>query len=169
MAQYPGRPKHLIPHWIDSGARFHIRIRAEADQNIAFDSVAAELLSAAEFYVQSGRWWYSVFMIMPDHVHAIVTFPPNAAMAEIVGHWKRYTARCAGVRWQPNFFDHRFRSPAEADEAWHYIQHNPVRAKLCAQTDDWPWWSATSGRAGPSPRSGPNAVGASAPGGRAPP
>ncbi|MDB6114553.1 MAG: hypothetical protein JWQ62_1498 [Lacunisphaera sp.] len=67
-------------------------------------------------------------------------------MTAIVRNWKRGAARFQGIKWQDNFFDHRIRSPKEAQEKWRYIRLNPVVKQLCASEDDWPhWWSGSLG------------------------
>ncbi|HTL67105.1 MAG TPA: hypothetical protein VL200_05545 [Lacunisphaera sp.] len=83
---------------------------------------------------------------MPDHVHALLRFPRDPGMAGIIGNWKRGTARFQGIQWQENFFDHRLRHKAEADEKWQYIRNNPVMQGLCDHQDNWPhWWSGSLG------------------------
>ncbi len=76
---------------------------------------------------------------MPDHLHALISFPPDKRMSRIIGEWKRYHATHHGVLWQENFFDHRLRNDAEVREKYLYILHNPVAKHLCASADQWPW------------------------------
>lgn len=52
-----------------------------------------------------------------DHLHALLAFPPDRAMAQTVGRWKIYCARALSVRWQENFFDHRIRRRGAGAEA----------------------------------------------------
>ncbi len=64
-------------------------------------------------------------------------------MSVVIRNWKRAAARLQGVRWQENYFDHRIRTQAEAQEKWWYIRRNPVVKGLCQKEADWPhWWSA---------------------------
>jgi putative transposase len=77
---------------------------------------------------------------MPDHVHALLSFPPSEnTVREIVTLWKRWTARKMGIEWQRDFFEHRLRS----DESWRekadYIFANPVRKGLIAEASKWPY------------------------------
>jgi REP element-mobilizing transposase RayT len=82
---------------------------------------------------------------MPDHWHALLSFGPEASMSRVVGDWKKYHARHAGIEWQQGYFDHRLRAHLEQlDAKAAYIRRNPVVAGLCTQEKDWPWqWSAT--------------------------
>jgi len=41
--------------------------------------------------------------------------------------------------WQPGFFDHLLRRDESYAQKWNYVWHNPVRAKLVARPEDWPY------------------------------
>jgi putative transposase len=101
--------------------------------------VFGTLAAAIEHYVKTGRWWVSLFLAMPDHWHALVSFPSDENMATVVRDWKRFTAKSAGVQWQDGFFDHRLRANESREEKWHYILANPVRAGLIAECEKWPY------------------------------
>ena len=69
----------------------------------------------------------------------LANFSGYENMADVVGDWKRYTAKHFRVQWQSNFFDHRIRHEAEFREKWAYILRNPVVKQLCSENDIWPW------------------------------
>jgi REP element-mobilizing transposase RayT len=142
---FPGRLRHDVPSWVKAGAVFHVRVRVAPEQAtpLTDTKLGADLITAVRRYHDLGRWWCRLVVLMPDHLHALVSFPENeAGMASAVRDWKRGTARFQGVRWQSNFFDHRLRSEAEADEAWVYFGENPVVKGLVGRAEDWPWrWS----------------------------
>jgi REP element-mobilizing transposase RayT len=142
MSEFPGRLHHAIPCWVKDGALFHIRIRAAAEQRIPLTEriLAYELLASAERYHAQGHWWCELFLLMPDHVHALLAFPPEPGMSGAIRNWKRGTARFQGVCWQDNYFDHRLRSPEEKQTTWWYICRNPVVKDLCAHEEEWPYW-----------------------------
>lgn len=73
---------------------------------------------------------------MPDHVHAMLHFPPEISIRETVRGWKRWTARFHNVKWQDGFFDHRLRSDESLDDKARYIWENPVRTGLVKKTED---------------------------------
>jgi putative transposase len=147
MKEYPGKLYHKTPAWVASGAQFHLRFRAEPTQapDLTATALAPPLLAAAHRYHGLGRWWCELFLLMPDHLHAMIIFPHDAGMSPTIRDWKRGTARCHGLRWQENYFDHRIRNEKEAQETWLYIRRNPVVKGLCARVDDWPWWIAPAG------------------------
>jgi len=155
MHGYPRRLYHNVPNWVEDGSLFHIRIRvAPAEANfLTKQAIALPLLESAKSFHAAGIWWCVLFLLMPDHLHALLAFPPNRGMSATVGNWKRFTARNPGISWQSNYFDHRIRNEAAAAEKWRYIQRNPVVKNLVANEEEWPWkWSpfADGGARSPS-------------------
>jgi REP element-mobilizing transposase RayT len=78
-------------------------------------------------------------VLMPDHFHAIVAFPPYEEISRVIRDWKIYTSRETRVKWQRSFFDHRLRGDESLDQKATYILENPVRARLVGSADDWPF------------------------------
>ncbi len=76
---------------------------------------------------------------MPDHIHALLSFPALQAMGETIGAWKAYHAKQSRVVWQENFFDHRIRNKQELNKKAAYIRRNPVVKGLCEKEEDWRW------------------------------
>ena len=83
------------------------------------------------------QWWVLLFLLMPDHVHMLVHFSEYQKMQNVISAWKRYTARHFGVQWQRDYFDHRIRSNESLQAKADYIRHNPIRAGLVVDPDDW--------------------------------
>jgi putative transposase len=139
---YPLRPHHEIPSWVGEGALFHIRIRVSRCQDVPLTkpTLGIDLLRSAERYHQLGHWWCRLFLLMPDHLHAMLCFPRGQEMSRVVSAWKKGTARFQRVRWQEDYFDHRIRHEKEADEKWRYIRRNPVARGIVSSEENWPWW-----------------------------
>ena len=136
---------HGIPGWVDPGSRFHIRIRVASESGtfLTDPAMAKRVLEAARQYHERQRWHLHIIVLMPDHLHAIVSFPRQPGMSRTVASWKGYLRKELGIRWQSNYFDHRLRNDAEFVEKMHYIRMNPVRAGLAKTPDDWPWTLAS--------------------------
>lgn len=151
---FPDRLHHTVPHWIESGALFHIRIRLDRakEQRILVDpSLAPVLLDSAKFYEQNMRWHITLFLVMPDHVHAVLSFPRDKSMSEVIRDWKRFHKRTHRVMWQEGYFDHRLRPDERGTQflvKLNYIRQNPVAAGLCIKAEDWPWVIDPSGSRG---------------------
>jgi putative transposase len=94
--------------------------------------------------------------ILPDHLHAILTLPPNDA--DFPGRWRSIKGHFstaliqAGLDlrrfpngelavWQRRFWEHTIRD--ERDFARHvdYIHFNPVKHELVQRVRDWPYSS----------------------------
>jgi putative transposase len=80
---------------------------------------------------------------MPDHLHALLSFPLAQRMDGPIRDWKRYLAKTAGVAWQDGFFDQRLRHNENYEEKADYIRMNAVRGGLVAQPEEWAYvWPA---------------------------
>jgi len=56
------RLHHTVPHWVEPGALFHIRIRLDRDKQqrpLVDPSLAPVLLDSATFYEQNTRWLFT--------------------------------------------------------------------------------------------------------------
>ena len=84
--------------------------------------------------------WHCRFcLLMPDHLHAIIAFPPQPGMTTVLSNWKKFVAGRFGVKWQRDFFDHRLRGHHELEEKTSCILMNPIRKGLCERAADWVW------------------------------
>ncbi len=143
--QFPQRLHHATPAWVESGATYHVRLRASAAQPVSLTEpvLARPLLASARHYHDAGRWHCTLLLLMPDHLHALLAFAENRAMSRTIAEWKRFTAWQFGIRWQDNFFDHRIRDRRSLRQAYDYILGNPLAKGLVATDSGWPWmWGA---------------------------
>ncbi len=113
------------------------------------NAVIAAQVQENLLYFDGDRYRLHAWVVMPNHVHVLITPSPRASMARIVHGWKTYTARRAnqalgraGRFWQPDYFDRYVRDARHFLAVVRYIEANPVRAGLCRRTEDWPWSSA---------------------------
>ena len=141
MSKYPNRLHHDVPGWIKNDAIYHIRIRTDQKfpRSLTDPTLAPVLLKSVASYHERERWHCFLFLLMPDHIHAVLSFPVQQKMGNIVGAWKAFHAKQSGILWQSNFFDHRIRSGGEFDAKVAYIRHSPVVKGLCENEEGWPW------------------------------
>ena len=138
--KFTRRLHHDVPSSVDqSGAVFHIRIRATSPVPLTDPDLAPQLLSSVVEYSRREIWWPVLFLLMPDHVHALLSFHPERRLSRVVGDWKKWNTQKHGVLWQENFFDHRLRREESIEEKAIYIRRNPVVKGLCSSPDQWPW------------------------------
>jgi putative transposase len=132
---------HKVPPWIGDGEVFHVRIRAAQDNTVSLTQpdVANALLQSVSHYESLQKWHCRVFLLMPDHLHALLAFPIEPGMSLTIRSWKAYHAKTCGVKWQTNYFDHRIRSSDELERKALYIRQNPVVKGLCGSAGEWRW------------------------------
>ena len=132
---------HTPPEWVADQAVFFITIncRVRGRNQLADKSVAESLFSSIDFYHQNKNWFPEIVLLMPDHLHALMSFSwdEGKGIAKVISNWKRYTARQWGIEWQRDFFDHRIRSEKDHQQTWVYIRENPVRVGLVDHFSNW--------------------------------
>ena len=138
----PGRKRfwHGVPSWVDAEASDYfitICCRRRGTDQLCLPNASDILLSSARFYHQQRKWFPSLLLLMPDHLHMLVGFSRDHPMEEVVRSWKRYTAKQAGIEWQHGFFEHRLRSEQSMQDKAGCILQNPVRAGLVNDPAEW--------------------------------
>jgi REP element-mobilizing transposase RayT len=142
---FPSKLHHKVPDWVESESLFHIRIatdRDKAQQPLTEPALAQVLLDSARFYELRQRWYITLFLLMPDHLHALLSFERDEAMSRVIGDWKHFQAHKHGIKWQDGYFDHRLRNDERREQLSakvDYIRQNPVVAGLCETAAEWPW------------------------------
>jgi len=116
---FPSKLHHDVPPWVDPNSLFHIRIRldrAKQQTPLTDALLATTLLESAEFYDSNFRWHIALFLLMPDHVHALLAFQRDGSMSRVIGDWKHFHARKNRIEWQEGFFDHRLRDDERGEQ-----------------------------------------------------
>jgi putative transposase len=130
---------HSIPPWIDQGSIFFLTVCCQKrnENQLCVSGVSKVILNAAKFYHEKDRWYVWVILLMPDHLHALVSIGLQDDLSKIVKEWKGFTAKKSGIKWQRGFFDHRLRSDENLQQKEWYIRNNPVRQNLVSKPEDW--------------------------------
>jgi putative transposase len=142
---FPAKLHHRVPHWIEPGSLFHIRIALDREKEhtpLIAPPLGKALLDSARFYEAKQHWHISLFLLMPDHLHALLSFQRDKSMSRIIGDWKHFQTHEHGIMWQPGYFDHRLRADERGEQLsakMNYIRQNPVAAGLCTKVENWPW------------------------------
>jgi REP element-mobilizing transposase RayT len=95
-----------------------------------------------KFCRHNPNWNTIAAVVMPDHVHALVSPKRNrdARVTQYAAGLKRTVRRnAASWEWQQGVFDRLLRRDEAALGKWIYGRENPVRAGLVAQWEDWPY------------------------------
>jgi len=90
------------------------------------------LVEGALRYYDKKRYLLGEYVVMPNHIHALVTPYEKNELSDILQNWKSFTAHVInqkigrkGTFWQKEGFDHIVRSPEELERIVQYIQNNP--------------------------------------------
>ena len=156
-------PRNLLCQWyeeaklagVGSTASDRARLRVEAYLNqgvgptwLAIPEIAG-LVESALLHFDGSRYRLHAWVIMPNHVHVVISPLADATIPRIVASWKSFTATRAnallqrsGAFWHEDYFDRFIRDERHFAAALHYVEQNPVEAGLCTQPEDWKFSSA---------------------------
>jgi putative transposase len=105
----------------------------------------AELfLETLQQYRREGHYKLHAFVVMPDHVHLLITLQ-HLSIERVVGFIKGGFSHRMGSKfpvWQRGFTDHRIRDRDEFQARREYIHQNPVRSRIVEFPELYPYSSA---------------------------
>jgi putative transposase len=82
------------------------------------------------------------YVVMPEHVHLLVSEPEESELARAIQAIKQSVARRAGGRfWEQRYYDFNVWSDQKQVEKLRYLHRNPVRRGLVDKPEDWFWSS----------------------------
>ena len=98
---------------------------------------AAQLVESSWRHFDGVRYTLHDLIIMPNHVHVMVTPSVGFELENILQGRKRHTAQeinaelgRSGQLWQKHSFDHVVRNRIQFEKFSRYIAENPLKAKL---------------------------------------
>lgn len=125
------------------------------------DPVLARIVRNSIHHFAGERYDLLAYVVMPSHFHWVfrpcqawvATLGPSVVertpRERIMHGMKLYTARecnqqlrLRGKFWQAESFDHWARTPDELERIIHYVEWNPVEAKMCARPEEFVFSSA---------------------------
>jgi putative transposase len=85
------------------------------------------------------------YVVMPEHVHLLVSEPERETLADALKSLKQGVSRrligAAEHFWQKRYYDFNVRNYLQFVEKLRYIHRNPVKGELCERPEDWEWSS----------------------------
>jgi len=113
------------------------------------DDRVAEMVQNVLLRCDTAEYRLSAWVVMPNHIHLLATRFENYTLADIMQSLKSITSHKAnrmlkrtGQFWMPDYFDRYIRNAEHFGRTVRYIENNPVKARLCAKPEDWPFSSA---------------------------
>jgi len=141
--------------------RYYLTIVTQNRQPILIDNI--ELLRDS-FRRSKRKYDYKIdaIVILPDHIHMIITPKNSKDYSKIIAHIKRsftygldretkdkskfnltdsnYRRNLSGV-WQKRFYEHTIRDEKDYYTILNYIYTNPIKHSLVKNIDDWKYSS----------------------------
>jgi len=113
------------------------------------DERVAGMVQDSLLKFDGSRYRLFAWVVMPNHLHSLVTRYENYQLKDILHSIKSYTAHEAnkllnrsGQFWIEDYFDRYIRDERHFRQTIAYIEMNPVKAGLCQKPGDWPFSSA---------------------------
>lgn len=115
------------------------------------DRMASLLLKTLSDYRNQGKFLLHEFVIMPDHIHLLITptgITLERAMQFIKGGFSYRVKKALGLTieiWERGYVDHRLRDAADYQQHVRYIHENPVKPRIVALPEQFQYSSACGG------------------------
>ena len=83
------------------------------------------------------------YVVMPEHVHLLLSEPPTHPLSTVLGALKRSVSKQLPESpfWLPRYHDFNVFSPAKRLEKLRYLHRNPVARGLASTPAEYPWSS----------------------------
>ena len=104
-----------------------------------------------ELTLEQVRLWYGFcvtgYVVMPEHVHLLISEPERATLALAVQMLKQNISRELreftkdGRYWEQRYYDFNVWGECKRVEKLRYIHRNPVKRGLVERAEDWIWSS----------------------------
>jgi putative transposase len=113
------------------------------------ERMALLFVDTIQTYRAQAKFLLHEFVVMPNHVHLIVSPSPGITLEKAVQFIKGGFSYRAGKEfgekgeiWQRGYVDHRIRDARDCEYHRIYIHMNPMRAKLCSAPELFTYSSA---------------------------
>ena len=106
---------------------------------VLFEKVLEQTRRSYGFYVVG-------YVVMPEHVHLLVSEPGRGNLAIVIQSMKQAVARrsqrtAVPIQWQVRYYDFNVFSERKRIEKLRYIHRNPVERGLVLAPEEWEWSS----------------------------
>lgn len=100
--------------------------------------------------LEQARRQYSFFIsgyvVMPEHVHLLLSEPETALLSRAIQSLKQAVSRQLALRgkepfWQARYYDFNVWSERKRIDKLRYMHRNPVKRGLATRPEDWEWSS----------------------------
>jgi putative transposase len=131
-------PQHLRTYFITTTTANRRRLfQVEANAQLLLDVLMEQRAK--------NRFELHAFVLMPDHMHAILTPAPDVSLEKAVQFIKGNVSHRLKSKfpvWTPSFNETQIRNLESFESSRRYTLQNPVRAKLVVIAEEFPYSSA---------------------------
>ena len=101
-----------------------------------FERSLEEMRTRYDFYINA-------YVVMPEHVHLLVSEPKGAILAKAIQALKLSVSvqQEKTPFWQARYYDFNVYTQRKFQQKMKYIHRNPVTRGLVARPEDWAWSS----------------------------
>ena len=132
-----------------TSATYFITASTFCKKNLLQSDRMAELFCQTMFqYRTQGKFLLHAFVVMPNHIHLLLTVPQGLTLERVVqlikggfSYQAGVVTGSAGPIWQKSFVDRRVRDLEEFERYLEYIHQNPVRAGLASSAEEFRYCS----------------------------
>lgn len=105
---------------------------------------AQSVVDSLQFSRRNGEIELFGFVVMPDHLHAILRTKAPLTISRFIKRMKTHIAHLLGQGpiWEKGFWSEVIEGEIFVKQKLVYIHENPVRAGLMERPEDYPWSSA---------------------------
>src|SRR5438105_4582454 len=135
------------------GGTFFLTLALKDRRSTALVDHVSVLRASFRVTRQERPFAVDAIVILPDHLHAILTLPEDDA--DFAGRWRRIKGHfstgllAAGMAvsrhangelalWQRRYWEHTIRNEDDFVRHIDYIHYNPVKHRLVTRVRDWP-------------------------------
>jgi len=144
-----------VKHYFEAGGFYHLTTRAlNGEHAFASEEAKRTAVEALTYYRSAGQWRVHAFVVMANHVHAVVS-DTGAGLRDAIRDFKKWTWREVrgagnGPLWERRYDDNAICSVREMKEVIEYDHNNPVRIGLVHRPEEY-FWSSARNYAGLTP------------------
>jgi REP-associated tyrosine transposase len=124
---------------------FVTTITAQRQPIFRRDATAELFMQTLAHYRDANKFLLHEFVVMPDHVHALLTPSPEISLERAMQFIKggfSFRLKFRGPVWQASFTNHRVHDLEDYEGHREYIRMNPVRARLVRAAEEYRFSSA---------------------------
>ena len=139
--------RHLL-----QGHCYHVASTTHSRLPVFAHPAYARVVADALHFLRAERAYLLAYVVMPDHVHAVLVPREPYSLSSVMQSVKGYSARIINAKdgrrgplWQQSFYDRVIRDEQQLLATIQYIHWNPVDSGLATVPEEYEFSSAYSG------------------------